>query len=141
MLSHWLGLIGECLNFLGAVVMALDIFLHRREQRLERKLDRLASFARSNLMMTTTYGGYRLSSDDFTQNVIHRRSLIRAYGGVTLFALGFLLLVAHHGLEIRDAHLKESCCVSMNVGFVTIFRMPDTIPLKEQFHGNHRSSS
>jgi hypothetical protein len=117
-LSHWLGLIGEGLNFFGALVMALDVFLRHKEHVFQKKLDALARVARTKQLHSTTYEGYRLSSEDFSYDVLHRRSTITAYIGVALLAFGFLFLATYHGLEIWDAHLNPSRGVQGNSGWV-----------------------
>jgi hypothetical protein len=40
-LSHWLGLVGEGFNLVGALIMALDIFLRKREHFWKENLDEL----------------------------------------------------------------------------------------------------
>jgi hypothetical protein len=102
MLSHWLGIIGESLNFLGALIMALDIFLRGHERRREKKLGKLAQFARENGLERTIYRGFRVTSADFPQNVLDDRATVIAYVGIAILAAGFLLLIGHHWLELRD---------------------------------------
>ena len=102
MLSHWLGIGGELLNFLGALVLALDIFLRSRERRREKSLSKIGDFARKNSLDRTTYKGSMVSGADFPQDVIDNRATAIAYIGTALLATGFLLLIAHHSLELQS---------------------------------------
>lgn len=106
MWTHVFGLFGEFLNFLGAVVLACDVFMRQKEHILKEDLDRLASLEKSNNLNSTTYKGFFLSSDDFSQKVLHRRSALTAYCGIALLAFGFLLLVAYHGILMWYANQK-----------------------------------
>jgi hypothetical protein len=131
-LSHWLGLIGEGLNFLGALVMALDIFLRQKEHVLKARLDQLMQFAQVNGLSVTTYKGRRLASNGFSEKIVNRRSIAIAYGGVALLAAGFFCLALHHGLEIRDARQRQGIYVRTNNGFATFFRISETNHLQER---------
>lgn len=101
--SHWFGLIGECFNFVGALILTLDVFLRGRERRRERKLAHIAAIAREDQLNRTTYEGTRVSSADFPHTVLDRRATLIAYLGSVCLAIGFSLLIVHHSLEIRHS--------------------------------------
>ena len=102
MLSHWLGMIGELLNLLGALTMALDIFLRGRERQREERLNLISETAQKAGIKRTIYKGYDVSSERFALSVLDAKTTMIAYIGCALFVGGFLMLIAHHGLELRE---------------------------------------
>jgi hypothetical protein len=114
MLSHTLAMIGELLNFLGALTMALDIFLRGREREREEKLRRIAEIGRQYNLTRTIYRGSRITSSNFVYSILDRRATVIAYIGAALFASGFLLLLIHHGMELREQMNQSAVkCVSL----------------------------
>jgi hypothetical protein len=101
MSPHQLGMLGELFNFAGALIMALDIFLRGRERLREKKLDKIGQFARVNQLNRTIYRGSHVTSTRFPLNVLDKKATVIAYIGTACFAVGFLLLVAYHYLEMK----------------------------------------
>jgi len=102
MLAHWVGIIGEGLNFFGAVVIALDIFLRQNERAVESSLHKLNLLAMNKLTSRTTYYGIPLNAPDFAKKVLDKKAIRLAYVGVGLLVAGFLCLVGYHGIEIYE---------------------------------------
>lgn len=100
-LAHEIGLAGEALNFIGAVVLALDLFQRPVERRNLQDLQQLGGFGREFGLERTRYGGVVISSDDFHDIISDRRTLRLAWFGATLMALGCLCLALYHLLEMR----------------------------------------
>ena len=103
-LAHWIGLVGEALNLLGAGVLAADIFFRRKERERAVRLMKVRDFAVRSKLKSTTYEGFQASSPDLPFLILERHATRLAYVGLTLMGLGFLGLVAYHCLEIREAH-------------------------------------
>lgn len=101
--AHRIGIVGESLNFLGALVLALDIFLRRREHAMSKRLVLLNAFAIRTSLKSTYYKGKRIDAPDFPTTVLHEHATFVAYCGVALLALGFLSLVAYHVVEINNS--------------------------------------
>ena len=99
-LAHWLGLIGESLNFFGAVILALDIFLRKRGEEELRKLEDLSVYARK-FNSPATYKGFAVADPHFARDVTHWNAKKLAYAGTILLALGFALLIAYHVVEMK----------------------------------------
>jgi|SRR5579863_6645735 len=108
-LAHWIGAIGEVLNFVGALIMALDIFLRRQDRERAQKLANLSSFSERSGLKSAIYKGFPASSADLSFLVLQRHATRLAYWGVGCFACGFSLLVLYHGLEIQALHLGKQC--------------------------------
>lgn len=96
MSPHELGLIGDGLNLFGALTLALDIFLRQREQRRKEALDHVSRAAREASLSRTEYKGYSLISPDFSERVLNRTALARAYTGVGLMVFGFTFQALYH---------------------------------------------
>jgi hypothetical protein len=130
-------LIGEALNFIGALVMALDIFFRRAEESREVNLSRLTSLAKAKGITSTVYKQKNVASDEFARSVVRSRSLWIAYGGVFLLAAGFLCLAIYHVLEIRQTGSAQTQQVYGNgvspVLKATIFRNSETNSAMEEF--------
>jgi hypothetical protein len=99
-LSHWIGIVGETLNFTGALVLARDLFLREQEHKLRTQLEMGKDMALRIGLERTRYEKTLLSSQDFTSHVLNRRTAFLAYWGTGLLAGGFLCLVVYHGLEL-----------------------------------------
>jgi hypothetical protein len=103
-MPHLLGLIGDGLNLLGALVLALDILLRQREHKLKESLKERSSDAQKTGLKITRARGFLLTDPDFAENVLTRRSLIFGYVGVGLLATGFAFQALYHALEIHREH-------------------------------------
>ena len=106
--SHWLGIIGECFNLLGALILALDVFLRNHERRLESNLAGIGDFARKNNLNNTIYKGSLLTDSAFPWNVLDRKATFIAYLGSACLTVGFSLLIAHHSLELLHSGHERS---------------------------------
>jgi len=107
-LAHWIGVLGEGLNLVGAAILALDIFFRRREHERALRLRALSDFGQRSGLQSTTYIGIPVSSPDLPLIVLHRHATRLAYLGLGFLCLGFLFLAIYHGLEIREARHRKS---------------------------------
>jgi len=98
-LAHWIGTIGELLNFIGALVLARDLFLRRKEASEIKRLDRIGQWGRKH-GLTAEYERVSVGDPDFTNKVLGRRASLLGYWGIGFMALGFLALVASHLIAI-----------------------------------------
>jgi hypothetical protein len=98
---HLFGIIGESLNFFGAVALAFDILLRSPERTRRKRLGELHDFATRTGLRRVEYQGFTVASSDFADNILDRRAARFGYTGVTLLGLGFLLLVVYHVMEMR----------------------------------------
>ncbi len=98
-LAHWLGLFGEVLNFGGATVLALDLFLRKREALEKEELSALSQWAKQH-SVGALYKGMDPRHPMFITNLLARRTKKLAYLGWGLLLIGFSLLAAYHGLEL-----------------------------------------
>jgi hypothetical protein len=92
---------------MGALIMALDIFLREKEHQLEKKLERISAIARANGFKSAIYRGRNVAEKEFVRKVLHRRAVQIAYCGAAFLIVGFLCLSFHHGLEIGEASRKN----------------------------------
>jgi hypothetical protein len=99
-LAHEIGLLGECLNFVGAFILALDLFLRPRERRRHRKLQELRFFSQKFSLTRTRYRNVDIDSPEFESAVSDQETLQLALVGVIFMALGFLSLIAYHWMEL-----------------------------------------
>lgn len=95
-LFHVLGIVGEVLNLAGAICLAYDMVLRQSERVHGEQLKGLGEFARKFGLAGLLYRGVDAAQPDFAQRVVDRRAACFGYCGVTLLALGFLLLVGYH---------------------------------------------
>jgi hypothetical protein len=98
-LGHWVGVAGEALNFFGALILALDLLLRRREQPLKETLSVATKWARK-FDLQATFKGVPLTVSDFVERVLARSAARLGYVGIGFLAVGFLLLVGHHLIAI-----------------------------------------
>jgi hypothetical protein len=98
-LGHLIAAIGEALNFIGALVLALDLLRRGRESTLTKKLARMGDWGRRH-RLSATYRAIPVSDLEFEERVLARGAAQLAYLGLGLLAFGFLLLVGHHLLAI-----------------------------------------
>ena len=101
-LSHWIGLGGEAVNFLGATVLALDLLLRRHEFSQAADYNRLKQFVDQHGIDNAEYKKIPLSAPDFTSLLIARRATRLGLLGVCLLVCGFSLLSAYHIIEILN---------------------------------------
>jgi AbrB family looped-hinge helix DNA binding protein len=114
-LAHWIGVLGEGLNLVGAAVLARDIFLRREEHERALGLKELSDFGQRNRLQSTTYKGILVSSPDLSLIVLQRYATRLAYWGLGFLGAGFLCLAIYHGLEIWDAcHPKSERNISLD---------------------------
>ena len=99
MVAHILGILGEGLNLIGAIILALEIFQRQDERKRERDLEKLNTFAK-NAGLKGVYLGIPVNDPDFARRVIDRRAARLAFRGVVLLAAGFLLLLSYHIAEM-----------------------------------------
>jgi len=106
-LAHCLGIVGEGLNFLGAIILALEIILRPLEldRDLEEQLTEASSFALEHRLESSKYKGQKIASPGFPRAILDRRAAKLGLLGTGLLAVGFLCLVGYHALEIWP--LKE----------------------------------
>ena len=97
--AHWIGTIGELLNFTGALVLALDLFFRQGEHAEARDLNRLAKWGRSH-GISATYKKVSVADLEFTEKVQGRRASLLGYWGIGFLALGFLSLMGYHLVAI-----------------------------------------
>ena len=93
--AHWIGVIGELLNFAGAVVLAADLFLRQKKESEAKLLDPLGEWGRKH-GLTAIHHDVSVSDADFTAKVLDRWTRRLGYWGIGLLALGFLALVGYH---------------------------------------------
>lgn len=103
MWAHLIGIWGELLNLAGAIVLARDIFLRRKEHELDKTWNTLHNIAVLSSLKRTRYKGYSIAAPSFRESVAQRRADHVGYWGVSLLGAGFLLLAAYHGLEIWES--------------------------------------
>ena len=106
MSPHWLGLIGEGLNFCGAFVIALDIFLRQHEHLRERRLERLNAFSKKHLGGKSRHLGVRLDDPEFARKVLDIRAARLAMLGIAFLAIGTVCLLGYHLMGIQH---EKSC--------------------------------
>ena len=99
-LSHWIGLAGEAVNFVGATVLALDLLLRRHEFKQLEDYNRLKAFVDQHGLTTAEYKEIPLSAPDFASLLLARRASRLGLTGVCLLVLGFSLLSAYHLIQI-----------------------------------------
>jgi hypothetical protein len=97
--AHWIGTFGELLNFVGALILARDLFLRRREAADLKRLNRLAEWGRKH-NVSAVFESVPVSDPEFTEKVQGRRASLLGYWGIGFMALGFLALVAYHLIDI-----------------------------------------
>jgi hypothetical protein len=97
--AHWIGTAGELLNFIGALVLARDLFLRRKEASEVRRLNRLAEWGRKH-DLSAEYENVSIGDPDFTGKVLGRRASLLGYWGIGFMALGFLSLLGYHLVAI-----------------------------------------
>lgn len=100
MSPHLIGIVGESLNFLGAGALACDILLRSPEHARRKRLGALHDFATRTGLERVTYQGIPVILQDFAEKVLDRRAARFGFLGVGLLALGFLLLVIYHAMEM-----------------------------------------
>jgi hypothetical protein len=93
--AHWIGAFGELLNFVGALVLAADLFLRQKKDSEAKVLDPLGEWGRKH-GLSATYKNVSVSDLDFTPKVLDRWTRQLGYWGIGLLAVGFLLLVGYH---------------------------------------------
>ncbi len=93
--AHRLGAIGELLNFVGALVLAADLFLRQRKENEAKLLDPLGAWGRRN-RLSATHNNVPVSDPDFTARVLDGWSKRLGYVGIALLAAGFLCLFGYH---------------------------------------------
>jgi hypothetical protein len=98
-IAHWIGTIGELLNFIGALVLARDLFLRRRESAEIERLDLIGQWGRKH-GLSAEYKNISIGAPDFTERVRGRRASLLGYWGMGFLALGFLSLVSYHLVAI-----------------------------------------
>ncbi len=113
MAPHELGMLGEFLNLIGALVLALDLFYRERERDREKKWSHIAEFGRANDLNRTEYKGLRITSPDFTSNLSDRRAAFIGYVGMAFLVLGFLLLIGYHWEELQTQTTEPDKHVSV----------------------------
>jgi len=100
-MPHWLGFGGELLNLLGAIALARDLFLRKREETLKAGADQAAKAGRKfGSTARTAEGDLPLSTMNVGSDYIIFRATKLGYIGVGLLIAGFLLLTGYHLLEI-----------------------------------------
>jgi hypothetical protein len=100
MSPHLIGIIGELFNFFGAVALAFDILLRQPERVRGRRLTELRDFVVRTGLEGVLYKKFTVASPDFVENILDRKAAVCGYIGVGLLAVGFLLLVVYHAMEM-----------------------------------------
>ena len=98
-LGHLIGAIGEALNFIGALVLALDLLRRGREATRRKKLARMGDWGRRH-HLSAAYRTIPVNDPEFEERVLARGAVQLSYVGLGFLAFGFLLLVGHHLLAI-----------------------------------------
>jgi hypothetical protein len=98
--ADWIGAIGELLNFVGALILARDLFLRRKEASEIKRLNRLGQWGRKHAL-SAEYEHVSVGDPEFTDKVLDRRASVLGYWGIGFMALGFLALVASHLIAIH----------------------------------------
>lgn len=89
----------EALNFVGALVLARDLFLRQKEASEVKRLNRLGQWGRKH-GLAAEYENVSVGDPDFTEKVLGRRASRLGYWGIGILALGFLSLVGYHLVAI-----------------------------------------
>jgi hypothetical protein len=89
--AHWIGAIGELLNFAGALVLAADLFLRQKKDSETKLLDPLGEWGRKH-GLSATHQNVPVSDPDFTEKVLDHWTRRLGYWGIGLLAVGFLSL-------------------------------------------------
>lgn len=103
MWSHVLGIVGETLNFSGAIVLAFDLLWRTDDEKNRASLRELKELAREYGAISATHedaANTPISSPEFEGIVLGARAVRLAAWGLSLMALGFLCLIGYHTLEI-----------------------------------------
>ena len=98
-LAHWIGTAGELLNFVGALVLAMDLFLRRKEPAEAKQLKTTGEWGKKH-RLSAQYESVSVGEAGFADKVKGRRASVLGYWGIGFLALGFLSLVAYHLVAI-----------------------------------------
>lgn len=102
LIAHFLGIAGELLNFAGAILLGVDLFLRGRFRKQEADLSGLHDFAVRNRLQLVRYKNVMVALPDFQELVSERRARRYGFVGASLLMGGFALLVGYHMMEILD---------------------------------------
>lgn len=97
--AHWIGAIGELLNFIGALILAGDLLFRQKRDSEAKLLGPLGDWGRKH-GLTATYRNVEISDLDFAAKVQNRWSRRLGLLGIGVMALGFLSLVGYHLVSI-----------------------------------------
>ena len=100
LVAHGIGLAGEGLNFVGAVVVAGDLFDRSRERRRADNRRIINSLGVSANLTRTAYRNVDIASAGFVNSISDRAATRLGIIGMAIMALGFLCLASYHLIEI-----------------------------------------
>lgn len=109
MSPHVLGIAGELLNFVGALILAWDILSRQRQRAQMLKLSALNKFA-TKYELSGTYKGLPVASNDLGERIVEQQVTFLGWIGVGFLLLGFALLVGYHIeaiLTTSEIHLQH----------------------------------
>jgi hypothetical protein len=101
LLAHCLGLTGELLNFIGALIIAMDLFGRGSEEE-RRKSYEMASKSHRELdsNAVSREGHYEVAATGFVNDYLSYMQRRLAWWGTGFMLSGFLLLAGYHVLEM-----------------------------------------
>jgi hypothetical protein len=100
LVAHSLGIAGEFLNFVGAILLGVDLFLRGQFRKRGSQLSRLHDFAVRNRLHSVRYMNTMVALPDFRELIDEQRARQYGFAGASLLVGGFALLVCYHAIEI-----------------------------------------
>jgi hypothetical protein len=100
LLSHILGIIGELLNLIGAILLAIELFMKRSYREEDMKNSLLHDLAVESGLDSTYIGGIRIADPGFQERMAEQRAKNLGFAGAVFLTVGFGFLVAYHVCEM-----------------------------------------
>jgi hypothetical protein len=106
-LAHYFGLVGECANFIGAMLLGYDVFSRAAHERAKDLAIAFAKRAKDNLEVILPFVDRPITIGEHTDavrqiewfHVIVVSKVTKV--GIGFLALGFAFVAVYHILEIR----------------------------------------
>jgi hypothetical protein len=100
LLAHEIGLVGEGLNFVGALFVGRDLLNRSKERRKADNRRILHDLAAKANLTRTTYRQVDIGSASFVNSISDRYAARLGVTGMGIMALGFFCLASYHLIEI-----------------------------------------
>jgi hypothetical protein len=95
-LAHILGIAGELLNLIGAILLAIELFMRRAQREEDTKNARLHEIAVRSGLKTTAVNGIPVADPAFKELMAEQRAKNLGFTGAAFLICGFGFLVAYH---------------------------------------------